>query len=144
MSGFTIYQDPISNIGDKIVGTTNPFPTQSMGGYVKPVTLLPTTNLGATLPLTGTPQPPNLNKTLRITVSGTGTISLQIQSIMDGITNPKRVWDNINGGYVSSNTITAFGEYDIDVQGYDNIQAYLTALSGTGATIVVTGRWLAV
>lgn len=72
-------------------------------------------------------------KTLRIEVWGTGTFTVQIQAIGDsGLARTLPVWDNTKSTFVDSNNITSPGFYDIDVQGYEEVQANVTAISSGG------------
>jgi len=72
-------------------------------------------------------------KTLRIEVWGTGTFTLQIQAIGDsGLARTLPVWDNTKNTFVDSNNIVNPGFYDIDIQGYEEVQANVTAISPGG------------
>jgi hypothetical protein len=133
--------NPVTDEFEPLQGsTTGGMNVQITGSEVIPVTILPTTGAGVTLPLAGTLQPPGGSKTLRLAVKGTGSYSFQIQGLMDGVISSIPAWDISNKGFLTGNNIVAGGIYDIDVQGFDNVQAYLTALSGGNVT--VTGRWL--
>lgn len=95
----------------------------------KKITLL--TDKSATGP--GSAESVGPYKTLRIEVWGTDTFAVQIQAIGDsGLARVLPIWDNTKGLFVDSNTITTSGFYDIDIQGYEKIQANVTAISSGG------------
>lgn len=100
------------------------------GSAVEKVEMLPanTTTVGA-----GELIPVGPYKTLRIEVWGTGTFTVQIQAVGDsGLARTLPVWDNTKSIFVDSNNITAPGFYDIDIQGYEEVQANVTAISSGG------------
>ena len=106
---------------------------------VEAVRLLPLVSTGA--PITGELKQPRGVTNLRIAVSGTGTFTLQIRGVIDGVSSALTVWDTTKNGFLTNNNITAAGIYDIDVQGFDGVQAHVATL--TGGNVAVTGRWLA-
>lgn len=129
-----------SNGGQPDVGTNNPLPTQVTGSNVKDVSLL-TANTTATG--TGTAQPVGGFKTLRLEVWGTGSFTVQIQ--VNNSTNGSSTYYVIQPVNLTSNTpvtsITVAGVYDIDVAGFSNVQANVTAVSG--GNVNAAGKWVA-
>lgn len=114
-------------------------PVETIGSLVQDVTLLPQNN---TVPGPGTAQPIKGFKTLRLEVWGTGTFTVQIQvnnSSGSGTYYPVQVV-NLSTMTALSN-ITAAGIYDIDVSGFSNVQANVTAISGGNVNAV--GKWVA-
>lgn len=79
----------------------------------------------------GTPITVGLNKALRFEIWGTGTFSVQIEAVGDsGVERVIPVWDITNKTFVSSNTITAAGFYEVDIQGFTSVKSNVTAVTG--------------
>jgi hypothetical protein len=114
-------------------------PVEFASSLVQDVTLLPQ---NANAIGVGTAQPIKGFKTLRLEVWGTGTFTVQIQVNNDlgsGSYYPVQVV-NLSTMTALSN-ITAAGVYDIDVSGFSNVQANITAISGGNVNAV--GKWVA-
>lgn len=79
----------------------------------------------------GTPITVGLNKALRFEIWGTGTFSVQIEAVGDsGVERVIPVWDITNKTFVASNTITAAGFYEVDIQGFTSVKSNVTAVTG--------------
>lgn len=104
------------------------------GSHVQNVTLLPANTTAIS---TGQVQPIGGFKTIRLEVWGTGTFTIQIQvnnASGSGSYYPVQVVNLSTMTAVS--TITSAGIFDIDVAGFSNVQANVTAISSGNVNAV--------
>jgi hypothetical protein len=128
MSGFPIYQDPS---GDKIVGMSNPLPTQTISNTLSTVITLQ--NAASTTGV-GTPLPTSGQGVASIAISGTfvATITFEGQAA-DGN------WYGINvrqrGGATIASTATGTGLFEINVLGLTAVRANITSYISGNITV---------
>jgi len=111
---------------------------QLTGSKVEDVSLLST----VTTPGAGTAKPIGTNKMLRIEVWGTGTFTVEIKVNEANASGAYYTLQPVNLTSLSpASTITAAGIYEIDVQGFSNVQANVIAVSG--GNVNIAGKWVA-
>jgi hypothetical protein len=133
------YYNDLTDAYEVIKGANGSINTQLTGSKVQDVTLL--SNVSTTG--AGTPQLVGGFKSLRLEVWGTATsFTIQIQvneSNGSGTYYPIQVTNLASMTLVSN--ITAAGIYEIDVAGFSNVQANVTAV--TGGNVSAAGKWVA-
>lgn len=130
---------PVSGTtGNELFTSSNPGSFELTGSKVEDVTFLSAvTATGA-----GTAKAIGTNKMLRLEVWGTGTFSIEIKVNQINGSGAYYVIQPVNLTNLSPVTsITAAGIYDIDVSGFSNVIANVTAISGGNVNAV--GKWVA-
>lgn len=97
--------------------------------------------LNASLVGVGEQKKVNTYSTLRLRVWGTGTYVIQIQAVMSNADDVADTIDVVQLKGISVITdIKTTGFYDVDVSGYDYIQAKIISISGGNVNAV--GKWI--